>query len=144
MTDQSPESRRKPLLLALAVVVALAVIGGVVLATGVFSGSSDDPVATSPDEQATEPDDEAGDETSGGSTEEGDETLAQQGGFVPEPMSGQEAVDELGDRIGEAAEVNDMTAEQLENLLTSDPTVSIAPSGHIVYKDPGPSQDSGD
>src|SRR5690625_4540426 len=137
-------SRRKPLALVLAAVVAVAAIALVAVATGVFSGSSDDPVATSPDEQSTEPDDEAGDETSDDGTEGGDETLTQQGGFVPEPMSGQEAVDELGDRIGEAAEVNNMSAEQLENLLTSDPTVSIAPSGHIVYKDPGPSQQSGD
>jgi len=64
--------------------------------------------------------------------------LERVGGFVRRTMGGTEALEAIGDRIGEAAAVNKMSAEQLTQLLQSDPTVQIMPSGHIVFKDPPP------
>lgn len=64
--------------------------------------------------------------------------LKRVGGFVPRTMGGTQALEEIGDRIGEAAAVNNMKAERLTRLLESDPTVQLMPSGHIVFKDPRP------
>lgn len=57
------------------------------------------------------------------------------GSFLDEEMSGQEAIDALGDRLGAVAERNGMTEERLVKVLQNDPSAWVTPNGFIKYKD---------
>ncbi|PZF79179.1 hypothetical protein [Jiangella anatolica] len=54
---------------------------------------------------------------------------------LPRAMGGQEAIDALGERLGDVAELNGMTADQLRDLLLRDASVEVAPSGRLLYDD---------
>lgn len=55
--------------------------------------------------------------------------------LLPEPMGGQEAIDALGEHLDHVAELNGMTPDQLRDALLRDPTLTVAPSGRLLYED---------
>lgn len=57
------------------------------------------------------------------------------GGYLPEKMNGQEAIDALGDNIDAVAKKNGKTTEELKDLLLRNKTAFVTPGGHLVYLD---------
>ncbi|MFG6475665.1 hypothetical protein ACFXP7_04680 [Microbacterium sp. P06] len=54
---------------------------------------------------------------------------------LPEAMSGQAAIDALGDRIDVVANRNGKSVEELTDLLLRDKTVHISTTGNIFFQD---------
>ncbi|KJC64991.1 hypothetical protein TZ00_05135 [Agreia bicolorata] len=54
---------------------------------------------------------------------------------LPSPMSGQEAIDALGDKIEYVAQRNGKTVDELKDLLLRDATVHVSTSGDIFFRD---------
>ena len=124
MPDPTSHQRRNNVLAVAAavVLVALAVVAAVWLTsrTGNDDEAGDGGVVAVPSESPT-----------------GSATLAPgpPADLLPEPMSGQEAIDALGEHLDHVAELNGMTPDQLRDLLLRDPTVTVAPSGRLLYED---------
>ena len=138
MTENWDEPKRRgwlrPVLFAaLGLVVAVgAVLGGVYLfgndpATETSPQDSADPTAPEP----TDDGDESDDEVSVGENPNRE--------VLPHPMSGQEAIDELGEDIDFVAQRNNMTVEELEDLLLNSDSAHVSTNGFIFYRDPAPS-----
>lgn len=124
MPDTASQQRRRSVVAVAAAVVVVAL--AVVAAVWLTSESDDDPgdgsVAAPSDASATPSPDEG--------------TLAPGGGDVlPRAMSGQEAVDALGERLDEVAELNGMSPDELRDLLLRDAGAVVAPSGRLMYDD---------
>lgn len=124
MSDTAQQQRRRTVLAvgAAVVVVALAVVLAVWLTrdSGGDDGSVAVPSAQPPADTPTS----------------GDGSAAQaQGDVLPQAMSGQEAVDALGDQLEYVAELNAMSADELRDLLLRDASVQVAPSGRLMYND---------
>lgn len=66
----------------------------------------------------------------------GDEPLAADAPGTP-GLGGQEAIDALGDTIDAAAARLGMTADELRELLLTDPTARIGATGSLFFVDPG-------
>ena len=61
------------------------------------------------------------------------------------PAHGQQAIDELGDQLDEAAALNGWTAAQLRTALATDPTAWVDREGRVFYQDPAvPAHASGE
>jgi hypothetical protein len=76
----------------------------------------------------------------------GSATLAPGGetDLLPEAMGGQEAIDALGARLDRVAELNGMTPGQLRDALLQDASLTVTPSGRLLYSDemtPPPAQE---
>ncbi|TDD67766.1 hypothetical protein E1262_18245 [Jiangella aurantiaca] len=129
MPETTSQQRRRSVLAVAAavVVVALAVVLAVWLTNG--TGDSDD----SGDGSVAVPSDAPPAST----PSPGDGTVAPGGqdDLLPRPMSGQEAIDALGEHLDHVAELNGMTPEQLRDLLLRDASVQVAPSGRLLYDD---------
>lgn len=54
---------------------------------------------------------------------------------LDEEMGGQEAVDALGDRIDVVAQRNGMTADELTELLLTDPTARVTTKGFVYFSE---------
>ncbi|SEF16399.1 hypothetical protein [Jiangella alba] len=121
-TAQQPRNRTVLAVAAAVVVVALAVVLAVWLTrdSGDDDGSVAVPSAQPPSATSTP----------------GDGVTAQaQGDVLPSPMSGQDAVDALGDQLERVAELNGMSADELRDLLLRDASVQVTPSGRLMYDD---------
>lgn len=118
------------------VIVTFVVLAGVVVGITYLTGGGMTPPAAEPTSTAG-PDTETTAPTDGDADEEGDmkQTPSPINAVLPEPMSGQEAIDELGDKIEIVAKRNGKTVEQLEELLLRDKTAQVSTSGYIVYVD---------
>ena len=57
---------------------------------------------------------------------------------LAEPAAGQEALDQVGDRLGEVAARNGMSPADLEDLLLSDDTAHLDRYGFVFFVDPAP------
>jgi len=93
---------------------------------GADDGSSDDAdsdAATDGDSGSSDGDDTGSDGPAGAPT------------YLDEEMSGQEAIDALGDNIDEVAERNNKSVEELEKLLLNNPSARVTPDGFIVFHD---------
>jgi hypothetical protein len=75
------------------------------------------------------------DETAGADDEGAGSDMFRAGGFLPEPMSGQDAIDALGDDLERVAEMNNRTPEELRELLLRDKTLHVSPNGFLMYVD---------
>lgn len=135
--SESSEVRGRNIMIAVTT-AAVVIVAAVAAAVG-LSGSSDDDgtVAVGPAETQTDGD--------GGSTTPDDQQLATGEGttMLPEAMSGQQAIDALGDKLAVVAERNNMTAEKLRKLLLTDSTLHVTPAGSLLYVDtmtPPPSE----
>ncbi len=58
------------------------------------------------------------------------------GVLIAQPAHGRQAVDLLGDRLGEAARVNSMAPAELRELLVTDRTATVDRRGKLFYRDP--------
>lgn len=54
---------------------------------------------------------------------------------LDEDMGGQEAVDALGDELETVAQRNGMTAEELTDLLLTDPTARVTTTGFVYFSE---------
>jgi len=61
---------------------------------------------------------------------------------LPRPARGDAAVRLLADQVDEAAEVNDLAAGELVELLQDDPSAWLATDGRLHYKEPLPGPDA--
>ena len=134
--SESSEIRGRNIMIAVTT-AAVVIVVAVAVAVGWSNRSGDDgTVAVGPSDAQT--DDDASSATPG------DERMAAgEGTMLPEAMSGQEAVDALGDKLAVVAERNNMTAEKLRKLLLTDSTLHVTPSGSLLYVDtmtPPPSE----
>lgn len=129
--------RRKGLLVALAV-IAIVVAGAIVF--GVVQMTSGDDSEAPPPDGTSEPADSdtsgsSGDGADGNSGDAddstGDDVKPSTNQVLPEAKGGQEAIDALGDKMGIVAQRNDMTVEELEEFLLSNPSAKVAPNGSI-------------
>ncbi|WP_427868798.1 hypothetical protein [Leucobacter luti] len=125
---------------------ALIVIGALVLAAAaVFvtfqllstaaDNSGADGHASAGDQTTTTPDSGGDQSKEDDVTQSPTPTPAPGGGFLPEKMNGQEAIDALGDNIDAVAKKNGKTTEELKDLLLRNKTAFVTPSGHLVYLD---------
>ena len=57
---------------------------------------------------------------------------------LDEPAAGREALDQVGDRLGEVAARNGMSPADLEDLLLSDDTAHLDRYGFVFFVDPAP------
>ncbi|GAA4716623.1 hypothetical protein GCM10023349_40490 [Nocardioides conyzicola] len=55
---------------------------------------------------------------------------------LPRPVHGARAVRLLGDRVDEAAALNEMSSDELVRLLSSDPSAWVDSEGAVFYRDP--------
>lgn len=62
------------------------------------------------------------------------------GDVLPRAMSGQEAIDALGDNIDRVADQNHLTVKELKEKLLQDATLHVSKSGRLVFLDTGLSQ----
>ena len=62
------------------------------------------------------------------------------GDVLPRAMSGQEAIDALGDNIDRVADQNHLTVNELKEKLLQDATLHVSKSGRLVFLDTGLSQ----
>lgn len=137
MPDPTSKQRRTNVLAVAAAVVLVAL--AVVAAVWLTSESRDDDEAGDggavavPSDVATQPPAEP--QLTPSPT--GSSTLAPgpQADLLPEPMSGQAAIDALGEHLDHVAELNGMTPEQLRDTLLRDPTLTVTPSGRLLYED---------
>ncbi|WP_129669499.1 hypothetical protein [Phytoactinopolyspora endophytica] len=128
--------RRRSITVVASVAVVVAVAAGAT-AIGWLSDSDDDTVVTqepsagpTASSSTADPDDPGDpDDTAAPATG----PLTPAGGFLPEPMGGQEAIDELGENLERVATINDMSAEELRELLLRDQTLRVSPDGHLFY-----------
>lgn len=60
------------------------------------------------------------------------------GNILDEELSGQDAIDALGDNIDMVAKRVGKSPEELEELLLRDPSAHVTPRGFIVYRDSFP------
>ncbi|WP_026877591.1 hypothetical protein [Jiangella gansuensis] len=124
----APQQRRNSLLAVVGAVAVAAVV--VVLAIWLTGGDDDEPDAVAvpaTDGPATE-----------GSQGSGSDPALRSGEPVevlPSPMGGQEAIDALGERIEQVAEINNTTVDELRDLLLRDATLRVGPSGRLMYED---------
>lgn len=58
--------------------------------------------------------------------------------IAPHPVSGQDALDRIGDRLHTVASFNRMSPADLTRLLESDPHLYVDPDGALLYMDPAP------
>lgn len=125
VSDTTSQQRRRSVLVVAAalVVVALAVVLAVWLTGDSGDDSGDGDVAVPSDATASTPPADTGTVAPGGQD------------LLPRPMSGQEAIDALGEHLDHVAELNGMTPEQLRDLLLRDASVQVAPSGRLLYDD---------
>lgn len=152
MTENIERPRRGFLITVVVVVIAaVAVIAFAIVqlrgSSGDPEGISGEPAETSgPADEGTtgqgEPTDDAEDPDSSaeGSTGEGAEESTQPSPplsekVLPKEMSGQEAIDALGDKIEIVAKRNGKTVDELKNLLLDNPSAHVMPNGSIVYND---------
>ncbi|SJM64578.1 hypothetical protein CZ774_12985 [Frigoribacterium sp. JB110] len=132
------------------VIVAVAVLAVIAFAVSqLWANDGDaDPTGsdgtTMPTETATaDPDDEGDDvSTDDGSDSNGTDATTTEPGEVtgtnkvlPGRMSGQEAIDALGDKIDVVAKRNSMTVDEFKDLLLRDKSAHVSPQGFIVYID---------
>lgn len=54
---------------------------------------------------------------------------------LPEEMSGQEAIDALGDKIDVVAKRIGKTPDELKEMLLKNPSAHVTPYGNVVFKD---------
>ncbi|RIQ22272.1 hypothetical protein [Jiangella rhizosphaerae] len=128
MPETTSQDRRRSVLAVAAAVVVVAL--AVVLAVWLTSESGGDDAG---DGSVAVPSDAPA--TSTPSPAEGTVAPGGQGDLLPRPMSGQKAIDELGEHLDHVAELNGMTPEQLRDLLLRDASVQVAPSGRLLYDD---------
>lgn len=84
------------------------------------SEQSESPSAPEPTETETEGDDvETSNSPSGTNT------------VLDKPLGGQEAIDALGDDIQIVADRNNMTVDEVKDLLLKDKNMKVSPTGHI-------------
>lgn len=102
------------------------VLAGVVLIAGVVFGA----IQLSGGGESPAP--------SGGTSQndEGGDVKVEKPGLSAQ-MGGQAAIDEMGDRIDSFAARNNMTAEELKELLLKNPSAQITKTGAIIFVDPG-------
>lgn len=125
-----PLSRLLPAALALS--VAAATLSG---ATGAASATAaSEPVAPSPAVKA-----QGADAAKGRAARAPDSTVrTDTAEALPRPMRGRAAVRELGDLLPAVAALNDRSPRELRELLASDDTMWVAPSGRLFVKDEAP------
>ena len=144
MTENAEGSRRGMIITV--VIVAIAVIAAIAFAVVQVWASDDDADPTGSDDTtvptetaAADPDDE-GDDVSTDDTSGTDATSTEPGEVtgtkvLPERMSGQEAIDALGDDITVVAKRNNKTVDELKDLLLRDKSAHVSTRGFIVYID---------
>ncbi|WP_166346973.1 hypothetical protein [Phytoactinopolyspora limicola] len=146
-------SERRKLIAVVAVAAAAVVIVAIgAAAIGLLADRDDDAVATqdADDDATPSPSDDASDDEQdvreGDPSNDGDETdAAEERGdvapnpagadFLSEPMSGQEAIDALGDDLEAVARLNHRDVDELRDLLLRDSTLHVSPSGFLLYID---------
>lgn len=147
MTEHAEGSRRGMIITV--VVVAIAVVAVIAFAVVQLWASDDDADPTGSDgttvpteTAAADPDDEGDDvSTDDGSDSTGTDATSTEPGEVtgtkvlPERMSGQEAIDALGDKIDVVAKRNNKTVDELKDLLLRDKSAHVSTGGFIVYID---------
>lgn len=123
---------------AIAVVAAVVLAGVVIVVTNLTGGGAPSSAAAeettttapstipSPTPPANDDNDENGDAVN-------PSPLSQN--VLAEPMSGQEAIDALGEKIEAVAKRNGKTVDELKDLLLRDKTAQVSTSGFIVYID---------
>lgn len=131
MPDTASQQQRRTVLAAAAAVVVVAL--AVVLAVWLTRGSGDDDPAG--DSVAVPSDAPSASAPSDAGTDAGTVAPGGQGDVLPRAMSGQEAIDALGEHLDHVAELNDMTPDQLRDLLLRDASVEVTPSGRLMYDD---------
>ncbi|CAH0207894.1 hypothetical protein SRABI76_02186 [Microbacterium oxydans] len=126
-------SRRRPLIIATAitVVVAVGILAVGVLAMNQGSAEPGADASASPQATATPTPTDSDDSTEGGTVE----PTPAFGSVLPEAMGGQQAIDALGDDLEAVAARNGKTVEELTELLLRDATAKISTNGFIVYSD---------
>lgn len=121
-------------------VLAVAIVAVVVFAFFNFGGNddngadpttsaTDDTTPTAPEPTDTDSDDEGDDDVEVSPTPTGAAAPV-----LEAPLSGQEAIDELGDDMQIVADRNNMSVEELEELLLTDPNAVVGTTGHIYFK----------
>lgn len=121
----SQQPRRNVVVVAVAVVVvALAVV----LAVWLTRDSGDDDGDGSVAVPSGAPADPSSAPSAGTLTPSGEDVLRR-------AMSGQDAIDALGERLEWVAQLNGMSVDDLRDLLLRDATVTVAPSGRLMYDD---------
>ncbi|KJL30612.1 hypothetical protein [Microbacterium oxydans] len=132
-------SRRRPLIIATAITVVVAVgiltVGVLAMNQGSAEPGADasaSPQATAtPTPTPTPTPTDSDDSTEGGTVE----PTPAFGSVLPEAMGGQRAIDALGDDLEAVAARNGKTVEELTELLLRDATAKISTNGFIVYSD---------
>lgn len=84
------------------------------------SEQSESPSAPDPTDTATESDDVEPSKTPSGTNV-----------ILEKPLGGQDAIDALGDDIQIVADRNNMTVDEVKDLLLKDPNMMVSPTGHI-------------
>ncbi len=124
--------RKRKILIS--VTTAVLVLGvAVAVGVGLSGGGSDDDSTVA--EPSTSENDEAGDGSQDLSDGQRSDTRGGEAEFLPEAMSGQEAVDALGDELETVAQQHGMTADELREDLLRDATLTVTPSGELLYED---------
>lgn len=143
MTEQSTEQRRRGglliTLIVIAVVIAVAIIFGVMQMNP--SNTSNTPGSDEPgtSETATPETPSGGSDSASAADGDGQESEGRADGMRPskqqvlsKPMSGQEAIDALGDDIAVVAERNGKSVEELKDLLLRNPSAKVTQDGDIL------------
>ena len=120
-------------------VLVVAIIAVVVFAFFNFGGNDDN--GADPTTSATDNATPTAPEPTDTDSDEGDDDVevspTPTGAATPvleAPLSGQEAIDELGDDMQIVADRNNMTVEELEELLLKDPNAVVSTTGHIYFQ----------
>lgn len=140
-TDQAAQPRWKRILLLTA--AAGAVVAVLIVALMQFTGGASGDADTSPAPSVSASPSPSGEATGTPAptdtpTTEGDDVpgiITDTGPLLPERMSGQAAIDALGDNIAVAAKRSGKTVEELTDLLLRDSTAHISTNGYLVYID---------
>lgn len=127
---------------ALLSAAALTVTLGACSQQSAGTGSSGDTSAQSDSAASQDSSAEGSASTSVDEEAEGDtmeQTPFAGGNLLEKELSGQEAIDALGDKIDTVAERVGKTPEELKELLLRDPSAHVTPKGFVVYRDSFPS-----
>lgn len=120
-----------------------ALLGAVVLSLTLSSCAPSDSSAGRAGDGASQSDDTSADgdaSTPDRDTQDEDmqSTPFPNGNILDEELSGQDAIDALGDNIDMVAKRVGKSPEELEELLLRDPSAHVTPRGFIVYRDSFP------
>ncbi|WP_224779996.1 hypothetical protein [Leucobacter sp. Psy1] len=150
MVENHTMERRRPkgaVTIAIAAVAILVIGGAIVFGVTQMTGNGNDASPGSGGSATEEPSPTQTDDASGGAGEmeedvqssgESDSGSAEAQGTTPltkqvldRPMSGQEAIDSLGDDIDLVASRNGKTVEEMKEFLLKNPSAQVSPNGFV-------------